>query len=140
MTSVAQLRRGLAVFVGSHTSGAWSETAPYQDDDWAVTLRDLPSAPDTAVAIEIYNVESAMVLPDTEVRVQFTFRGHGDDADDFADELFSVLHGKHHFRAGDVEIERAKHLYAAPLGVDDNQRERRTDNYEVILKNTAAVR
>lgn len=138
--SIAGLRRGLAAYVGEHTSGVWSQDVPYAPGDWAVTLRDLPSQPDTAVAVEIYNFQSELVLPGAEIRVQFTFRGRGDDADDFADELYAVLHGKHRFAAGDVSVQRARHLYAAPLGVDENGRERRTDNYELILMSTPPVR
>lgn len=138
--SVAAVRRGLAQWLGANVESAtWHETDPYASTDWAVTLRDLPSQPDTAVAVEVYNTQSDLVLPGTEVRVQLTFRGHGDHADEFADEVLAALHGLHHFTAGDVQIQRARHLFAAPLGPDDNRRERRTDNYELWVMSTAPV-
>jgi len=96
-------------------------------------LRDLPSQPDTAVAIELYHRDDELILPGIEVRVQLMFRGPGDAADDFGDDVFEVLHGRHMFQAGAVMVQRAARLYAAPLGADGNSRERRSDNYELVF-------
>lgn len=135
--SVADVRRGLAQWIGASVASAtWSEGA-YAPTDWAVTLRDLPSQPDTAVSVEVYHTESGLVLPGTEVRVQLTFRGRGDDADTFADEVREALHGLHHFTAGGVDVQRARHLFAAPLDPDGNGRERRADNYELWVMSAA---
>ncbi|HLS15007.1 MAG TPA: hypothetical protein VK095_10900 [Beutenbergiaceae bacterium] len=131
----AQVRRGLAAWLGENVPDAvWSDTAPYGPDDRAIFLRDLGSQPDTAVAVEIYHTENDLVLPGTEVRVQLMFRGRGDVADEFADDVFPVLHGRHHFPLpGGLVVQRAAHLYAAPLGQDDNARERRSDNYAFVF-------
>lgn len=136
---VSEVRRGMAEWLGENIESAtWSEGA-YAPTDWAVTLRDLPSQPNVAVAVEVYNAYSDLVLPGTEVRIQLTFRGHGDTADEFADEVLDALHGLHHFTAGNVHIQRARHLYAAPLDPDGNGRERRTDNYELLVMSAAPV-
>lgn len=129
----SQVRRELAAWLASQVDAAWSETDPYQAGDRAITLRDLPSQPDTAVAIEVYNTEDDIVLPDTEVRVQLTFRGRGDAADEFADDVFDVLHARHHVQMGALTVQRAHRLYAAPLGQDGNSRERRSDNYALVF-------
>lgn len=132
---VAQVRRGLAEWIGLNVPGAvWSETSPYGPDDRAVALRDLPSQPDTAVAVEVYNTDDDLVLPNTEVRVQLLFRGRGDAGDEFGDDVFDALHGRHRFEfPNGLKVQRAERLYAAPLGVDDNQRERRSDNYGLVF-------
>lgn len=131
---VSQVRRGLATWLSENVPNTvWSETDPYQAGDRAITLRDLPSQPDIAVAIEVYNTEDDIVLPDVEIRVQLMFRGRGDAADDFADDVFSVLHGRRMFTAGDLTVQRAHRLYAAPLDPDGNSRERRSDNYALVF-------
>ncbi|HLR94823.1 MAG TPA: minor capsid protein [Jiangellaceae bacterium] len=132
---VTQVRRGLAEWIGLNVPGAvWSETSPYGPDDRAVALRDLPSQPDTAVAVEVYNTDDDLVLPNTEVRVQLLFRGRGDAGDEFGDDVFDALHGRHRFEfPNGLKVQRAARLYAAPLGVDDNQRERRSDNYGLVF-------
>lgn len=130
----SRVRRGLAAWISEHVDGAvWSETDPYEPSDRAVVLRDLPSQPDTAVAVELYHRDDDLVLPDVEVRVQLKFRGRGDAADEFADDVFEQLHGQHHFAAGDVMVQRAARQFAAPLGPDDNGREQRADNYTLVF-------
>lgn len=126
---VSDVRRALATYLHDQGVAVYKTAAPYVSSDRAVFLRSMQSAPDTAVAIEVYGIVDELVLPNVEIRVQFYFRGPGDVADDFADDVFQVLHDQHHFLAGDLRVQRARRLYAAPLGVDDNQREQRTDNY-----------
>lgn len=126
---VSDVRRAVAEYLADSNVAVWSPSAPYLDTDRAVFLRSMQSAPDVAVAVEVYGVVDEVVLPNVEVRVQLLFRGPGDSADDFADDVFQVLHDRHHFQAGDLRVQRARRLYATPIGVDDNQREQRTDNY-----------
>lgn len=134
MIRASQVRRGLAEWISENVPGAvWSETEPYQADDRAITLRDLPSQPATAVAVELYHRDDDLILPDTAVRVQFMFRGPGDAADDFGDDVFEALHGRHMFQAGAVKVQRAERVSSAPLGPDGNSRERRSDNYELVF-------
>ena len=134
MIRAAQVRRGLAHWISANVPDAvWSETEPYGPDDRAIALRDLPSQPATAVAIELYHRDDDLILPDTEVRVQLMFRGPGDAADDFGDDVFEALHGRQMFTAGTVKVQRAARVSSAPLGPDENRRERRSDNYEFLL-------
>lgn len=130
----SQVRRGLAQWIAENVPGAvWSETVPYGPDDRAVTLRDLPSQPATAVAVELYHRDDDLVLPNVEVRVQLMFRGVGDAADEFGDDVFEALHGQAMFLAGGVKVQRAVRVSSAPLGPDGNARERRSDNYEFVF-------
>lgn len=126
---VADVRKAVATYLNTAGVAAYKTDAPYAEADRAVFLRALQAAPDTAVAVEVYDVTDDVVLPNVEVRVQLRFRGRGDAADDFADDVFQVLHGQYHFQAGALVIQRSRRLYATPLGVDDNRREERTDNY-----------
>lgn len=131
----AEVRRALAEWIAAEIEGAvWSETEPYAPTDRAVTLRDLPSEPDTAVAIELYDWDEGLTLPNVAIRAQLLFRGRGDDADDFADEVFARLHGLHHATLpGGIILQRAVRLWAAPMSPDDNRRERRSDNYSLTF-------
>lgn len=130
----AQVRRGLAEWIAATVPDAeWSDAVPYGPGVRAVTLRDLPSQPDTAVAVEVYAITDDITLPDVEVRIQLTFRGPGDAADHFADDVFEALHGLHGFEMGGLRVQRARRLYVAPLGADSNGRERRSDNYALVF-------
>lgn len=130
---VSALRRGLAEYLAANGVGTWRESSPYLPDEKAITLRDLPDAPDTALAVEVYDISDDVVLPDQEVRVQLLARGRGDAADDMADTAFGVLHGAHHFMAGTVKVGSARRISSAPLGADDNGREERADSYALVL-------
>lgn len=131
---VATVRTALAQYLDAQGVAAWLEPPEtYPADARAVTLRDLPSEPDAAVAIEVYDVRDDLVLPDVEIRVQLLFRARGEAVDDFADDAFDVLHGRHHFQAGALVIQRCRRISTAPLGPDDNGREQRADNYGLVL-------
>lgn len=126
---VSDVRRAVGEYLHAQEVAVYKTDSPYVANDRAVFLRQMGSSPDVAVAVEVYGVVDELVLPNVEIRVQLLFRGPGDTADDFADDVFQVLHDRHHFLAGDLRIQRARRLYATPIGVDDNQREQRTDNY-----------
>lgn len=99
-------------------------------DSPAIAAKRLPATPDAGVAITVYATED-----DTNTRtrrVQFWSRGHRGDpfsADRIADDLLTALHWLHH----DPVIARAQRLSFAILGLDGNDRDERTDNYQIIL-------
>lgn len=137
MTAIRQsaLLTGLAQYLAAGQVGAWRPTGTYSADEQAIVLKQLPAGPDTAVALSVYSVLDDIRLPDVQVRVQLRFRAAGPRTavDDFADDVFDLLHGRHMIPAGDLLIQQARRISSIPLGADENGRQERADNYELIL-------
>ena len=131
---VTAVRAGLATRLHSTGVAVWRPDSPFQVGERAIiTSEALPSRPDSAVAIGIYDVSDGLVLPDVEFAVQLRFRAPSrDEVDDFADDAFDVLHG-HKFPAGTVVFQSCERVSSAPFGVDDNNRHERVDNYSFVL-------
>lgn len=134
--SVKELLEGLAGWLAAGGFGVYKTTSPYGTADRAITIKRLPASPDWALAVNVYDISDEIMLPTKRVRVQLRFRAPGSPTavDEWADNVAAALHGLHHFTAGNVRIERAERINFAALGVDDNRREERTDNYELILQ------
>jgi hypothetical protein len=132
---VSEVLLGLAEFLHDEGVAVWRPTTGYLAAERAITIKELPAAPDAAVALSAYGVTDDVVLPDVEVRVQLRFRSGGSRTavDDFADDAFDVLHGRHGFTLGTLRVHQARRLSSLPLGADDNRRHERADNYGLIL-------
>ena len=101
-----------------------------------VFLKELPATPDRAIALTAYaSIDDPKVARST-VRVQFWFRGvvgNSVDVDDLADDVFLWLQGLEDRTYGDVHVVQAFRVSSVQLGVDDNRRAERSDNYEFDL-------
>lgn len=132
---VSEVTLGLAQHLHNEGVAVWSDTA-YDPGDRAITIKALPASPDNAVAVTVYAVEDDLTLPNVTVAVQLRFRcerGSRTAVDDWADEVFGVLHG-HRFTVGGRLVQQCRRLSVAPMGADENGREERADNYELILR------
>lgn len=100
-----------------------------------VSIKRLPKSPDDAVAVTVYDVDDALIVPGTWVSVQLRFRTSGSrtSVDDLADAVFEHLHFLHRFDMAGVLIQRARRINMASLGPDENGRDERADNYELLL-------
>lgn len=91
--------------------------------------------PDRAIGVRVYATSDDDVLVR---RVQLLQRGRPHDgagADALAGVAFSVLHMLS--RVGGIsDIRRTS---SGPLGADENDREERSDNYQIILDNPEAL-
>src|SRR5690625_4189469 len=129
--------KGLAGFLDVHGVAKYRETTAYLPGEIPVTLRSLPTEPDKAVAVTAYSTDDELTLPVRTVYVQFRFRAGGSrtDVDDFAEEVFDILQGKHQLSLPNgVLVSRARRVNAAPRGVDDNGRAERAGTYELLLQ------
>lgn len=137
MTKLSEVLTGLAAFLDSEGVGTWrGDGTPYSPGETAVTLKRLPTSPDAAIAIASYDVEDGTDQPVHRVLVQLRFRAGGSRTavDDLADAAKTVLHMRHRYDLpGGVRVQRSRRLSVADLGTDDNRREERADNYELIL-------
>lgn len=97
---------------------------------------DLPSTPDQVVGVTLYGSVDWVEVARADVRMQFMCRGAVNDslsAADLADGLFGILHGLEDLWIGDLHVALCSRLSVVPLGVDDNKRVLRADNYELLV-------
>ncbi|WP_417555593.1 minor capsid protein [Microbacterium sp.] len=126
----------LCEIVGALPLFAWRPSGPaYVPSEIGVFYGTLGDGPDRAVGIRVY---SSIDDPDLHSRrVQLHIRGARYEpfgADRIADILFAVLHERPR-GDGMASILRTS---VAPLGADDNGREKRTENYLITLDNLEA--
>lgn len=126
MLSDEDLSRHLAGLLADAGIGTTTPTAGHP----FIAAKRIPATPDTAIGVTVY-LATDQLLENTR-RVQFRFRGAPEDPfgpDRLADDVFRLLHMRHH----DGHISRIVRESIAPLGIDGNKRDERTDNYEITL-------
>lgn len=137
--SVGLLLRGVAEHLHTEGVGVYREHGTYTPSETGIYLRRVPPAPDSAITIASYDVEDTR-LPAVTYSLQIRYRApagaeHADTVDELAEDVFWVLHGaKHRVWAG-VEIADVTRVSAVPLGVDENGRPERADNYRIVSQN-----
>lgn len=97
-----------------------------------VFFKELPTSPDRCVALTAYASSDDATRNESVVRVQFWFRGVAGvatDVDVLADSVFMWLQGMTHVDYGTVHVAQALRVSAIQLGMDDNKRNERSDNY-----------
>lgn len=98
----------------------------------SVFFKELPTAPDRAVALTAYSSQDDAAQNLSTIRVQFYFRGarnNSVDVDDLADSVFLWLQGLQGRQYGSVYVAHALRVSAMQMGVDENKRGERSDNY-----------
>lgn len=127
----------IAVHLGAESSSlVWDPNYAYQDTDTGIIIKDVPLYPDRIVTITGYFDELDVVLPLREINFQLRIRGSQlpTNCDDIAEECRSLLHGQHRVTWNGLKIDRIRHLSAAVLGPDIQNRWERTDNYELLAQ------
>jgi len=98
--------------------------------------QDLPSSPDEALALNLYDSEDFVEVARGDVRVQAMCRGAVNDSmsgADLADQVFDILHGAEGLWIDDLHVALCSRLSMVPLGTDDKKRSTRSDNYELLV-------
>ena len=122
-------------FLGSTGEAVFREVGAYLPTDKAVTIKHLPTAPDTAVAVTVYDMGDHVGVDRREILFQLRFRSGGarTAVDDFADAIKAHLHDKYRFDLAGIRVSRCRRVNFAPLGPDSNKREERIDNYAMYV-------
>ena len=97
-----------------------------------VFFKELPTTPDRCVALTAYATIDDATRNESVVRVQFWFRGaagNATDVDEFADAVFEWLQGMTDVDYGTVHVAQALRVSSIQIGMDDNKRNERSDNY-----------
>ncbi|TYB71245.1 hypothetical protein FXF51_02065 [Nonomuraea sp. PA05] len=131
------LLNGLAELLAARGVGVWSPIGKYLADQLALTIGGLPSTPDTAISLAVYGTAGDdLEGGDSIVLVQFRMRAKGDprDVGDYADAVFSVLHGLTETRLpSGVLVLLARRTVVAPPSRDSSGRWERADSYELMV-------
>jgi hypothetical protein len=99
-----------------------------------VFFKQLPTAPNRAVALTAYGSEDEAAENLSTIRVQFMFRGNANaasDVDEFADAVFMWLQGLQGRTYGSVYLAHALRISTIQLGIDESKRSMRSDNYSL---------
>ncbi|WP_193118442.1 minor capsid protein [Brachybacterium tyrofermentans] len=133
---------GVAELLQAAGVGAWRPDGIYQPGEVPITVGLLPQSYDVAVALTVYGTEDDPALADSAVLLQARFRAgpHPDDANDLAATLFGLLQGREHFTLAGVPVIEAHRLSWAGLGMDENRRWERTDNYRLQIHHPTQYR
>lgn len=138
------LLNGLAELLASSGVGVWSPVGAYSAHQLALTIGGLPATPDTAISLAVYGTAGdGLDSGDSTVLVQLRMRAKGDprDVGDYADAVFSVLHGLSETRlASGVLVLLARRTVVAPPGRDSSGRWERADSYELMVHWPTALR
>lgn len=127
------------VLAGAHDDWAWQPNGPaYTASQVGIFYGAIGPAPDRAIGITPYMGLDDHVTTLAIRRVQLKFRGaprNPSSADALADAAFETLQGL--ARVAGLNLVTRESF--APLGADSNDRQERTDNYQIILDNPEAT-
>lgn len=118
------------------TAGIGTTTLPVSNPSTGIYMKALPTAPDRAVALTVYSSVDQPKVALSTVRVQFFLRGKADDSadvDDLGDAIFLALQGLEDRTYGTAHLVQCNRISSVQLGIDDNKRANRSDNYEIDL-------
>lgn len=119
-------------------AGVWHPTGPaYTSAQTGIFYGPIGAAPDKAIGVTSYNQTDDVVNGEAIRYIQVKCRGAKgapNGADVIADAAKDALHGVYH-TSGFARISRNS---AAPLGADENGRQERVDNYQILLDNPEA--
>lgn len=125
-----------------HAAGVGKWNPPFATTDTAIVVDALPSAPDRAIALTLYDVEHAGGT-DTVMGLQCRVRGtpgNRTTAKDILDSLFTTLHDLEHVTIGGVPVVRIWWQSGSPLGTDTSNRQEYTANYYLQLTRSGTHR
>ncbi|TKR27135.1 hypothetical protein FA014_01905 [Cellulomonas hominis] len=136
--TVATVAVALVEHLDASTSLVWRPQGSYAAGDHALTIKAVPASPDVVCSVTVYDVDDdpdpRQVRRTFAVQLRFRAASRPDAVDQVADEVFAVLHARHHTRLGGIRVARCARVSVAPLGPDNNGRHERTDNYRIVTR------
>jgi hypothetical protein len=135
-TSLVTVVAGLLAAAGV---GVWQPAGPaYTPTQVGIFYGPIAPAPDRAIGVTVYDqtddIETTLAERFVQIRCRGA-KGAPNGADILADAAFTALHGV--YRAGGIA--RITRTSTAPLGADENNRQERTDNYQLVIDNPEAT-
>ncbi|WP_116051679.1 minor capsid protein [Amycolatopsis palatopharyngis] len=135
MGFTTNLLTGIAEHLDAAGAGVWRPTGAYLDAEIGIVLGVPSQQPPSLIALAAYNNSDDPSLSDSSVTMQVRTRGPDADprkADDLADAVFDALQGLR-ATANGIRVVYSRRISTFPLGIDDNGRHERTDNYDLTV-------
>lgn len=135
----ANLLTGVAELLDTDGVGTWSPSAAYAAADTAISLINLPQAPDKVVCLADYRVTADPALTDSVIGLQVRIRGDRDPRTvmNLSEAVYDCLHGLTHAQLGTapnrVQVVRIAWQSESTLGPDANGRHERSINFYVMV-------
>ncbi|TFV32295.1 hypothetical protein E4K10_18215 [Streptomyces sp. T1317-0309] len=133
MTFLTELVDGIATTLHAADVAVYRPDGLYQPEETAITDTVMPSDPDRAIVLTVYDTTDTQNLTDTTVYLQVRTRA-GEDPREVAeldDAVFDVLHNSGPYIFGTTIVVLITRQSAAMLGADQTGRFERTSNYVV---------
>lgn len=115
------------------TAGVWDyDPAGYDASETGAFFKKMPDTPDRCVVITAYTIANLPNQPLDKMNVQIRFRGLPDnetDVDELGGAAFALLHGLTDRTFGGVHVTQMLQKSSLPMGLDQNNRWERSDNY-----------
>ncbi|MBM7767359.1 minor capsid protein [Glutamicibacter nicotianae] len=129
------LLTGAGEFLHAENVGMWNTTGVFGPNDTAITIDQLPTDQDKAIALTLYPVTDSGNT-DSVVGLQLRIRGGRNDrvsVKNIADRAFDALHDLKHTTWGGIPIIRIARQSGTNLPPDSNNRQEATENYYLQL-------
>ena len=136
------LLTAIGQYLDSKGAGRWLTSGTYKATDVAISIDDLPSAPDRGIAMSLYDVEDSPGT-DSVVGLQLWIRGAAKNkasAKETKDAIFDALHNLQDVTWAGIPIVRIWRQSGANLGTDGNGRQEVSQNYYIQLTRTGTHR
>lgn len=128
---------GFAVLLDAASVAKWTPLGTYTSNQVGIVLQVVPSAPDSILMLSTYPVTDDPSLSDSVLGLQVQTRTAGEDprpTNDLADAAFNQLHGLNGLTLSTgVRVVECLRRSGASLGMDDQRRWMRSDNYYVTV-------
>lgn len=131
----SDLLAGVAELLAADGVAEWDPTGTYTDNEIGIVIGPPSQSPASLVALATYNNSDDPGGADSTVFLQVRSRAPDDDprkANALSGGVFNSLQGLRATVNG-IRIVYGKRNSSAPLGVDGNGRQERTDNYELMV-------
>lgn len=130
-----RLQKGVAKWLHDESIATYKTTGTYTASDHAIVFDEVPPTPDRCLIIGAYFTQSATWDDTDVVSLQLRFRGTKAQAKDTADQVFALLHACGKQVLNGITVTDAKRVSTSVLGQDQNKRQERACNYELIVTN-----
>ena len=135
MGFTSDLLAGVAQLLDADGVATWNPSGAYNNSEIGIVIGAPSQDPPSLVALATYNNTDDPAASDSTVFLQVRTRAPDDDprkANALSGGVFNSLQGLRKTVNG-IRIVYGKRNSSYPLGIDDNGRQERTDNYELMV-------
>lgn len=133
---MSDLIDGFAQLIADNDLGVWNESGTYTASQTGIFRMFVAPSPDRILAISSVPMTANVALPMGSALVQIRGRGNAnnpDDVNELLDPILQLVTGLTNQTMGSTHIVQVQFQSSAPLGMDQNFRWERADQYLVDI-------